>query len=107
MPAIKNIYWQALAHAAGVTAYIFLVIKLITIVGKYSPETKVPVLGPMIFLLVFVLSAAITASLVLGRPLLYYLDGKKTEGVKMFLATIGWLAVILAGGVLFVVKFYF
>lgn len=49
--------------------------------------------SPIAFLMLLVLSAAITASLVLGKPILMYMDGNKQEAVKMFLYTLGWLAV--------------
>ena len=47
--------------------------------------------GPITFLMLFILSAAITGSLVLGKPVLMYLNGNKSEAVKLFLYTIGWL----------------
>ena len=49
--------------------------------------------APIAFLTLFVLSAAITGSLVIGKPSLMYLNGQKTEAVKLFLHTISWLAV--------------
>jgi hypothetical protein len=51
--------------------------------------------SPIIFLTLFVLSAAITSSLILGKPILLFLNGEKTEAVRLFLYTIGWLAVAL------------
>lgn len=51
--------------------------------------------GPVIFLMLFVLSAAIVGALVLGRPILLYLDGAKSEALKFFGYTLGWLFVIL------------
>jgi len=50
--------------------------------------------GPIAFLLLFVLSAAITGSLILGRPIILYLEKDKTEAIKLFLYTIGWLFLI-------------
>jgi len=47
--------------------------------------------GPAAFLLLFILSAAVTGSLILGKPILMYLDGKKAEALKLFLYTLGWL----------------
>jgi hypothetical protein len=47
--------------------------------------------SPIAFLLLFVSSALITSSLVLGRPIYLYFDGKKEEAVKFLLYTIGWL----------------
>lgn len=48
---------------------------------------------PLAMLLLFVLSASIVSALILGKPILLYLEGKKTEGVKMFLYSVGWLFV--------------
>ena len=50
-------------------------------------------LGPVAFLLLFVLSAAITGALILGRPVVLYLENRKLEAVKLFLYTVGWLFV--------------
>lgn len=45
-------------------------------------------------LLLLILSATVTGSLVLGRPILWYLDGKKKEAVSLFVATVGFLFLI-------------
>jgi hypothetical protein len=50
------------------------------------------VFAPIAILMLFVLSAAIVGALVLGRPILLYLEGKKSEALKMFGYTLGWLA---------------
>lgn len=50
-------------------------------------------LGPVAFLLLFILSAAVTGALILGRPVLLYLENQKTEAVRLFIYTIGWLVV--------------
>ncbi|HTW96676.1 MAG TPA: hypothetical protein VMD74_03425, partial [Candidatus Methylomirabilis sp.] len=63
--------------------------------GKIFGEMK-DLLGPITFLLLFVLSAAITGSLALGRPILLFLENRKVEAIKMFLYTIGWLFIITA-----------
>lgn len=52
-------------------------------------------LGPIVFLLLFVLSAAITGTLVLGRPIILYLENRKADAIKLFIYTIGWLFVII------------
>jgi hypothetical protein len=48
--------------------------------------------GPIAFLSLFVLSAAVTGSLVVGQPALTYVNGDKTGAVKLFIYTLGWLA---------------
>lgn len=52
---------------------------------------KKSILIPVTMLMLFVVSAAIVGTLVFGRPALLYLDGKKTEALKMFGYTLGWL----------------
>lgn len=51
-------------------------------------------LTPLIFLMLFVLSASIVGALVLGRPILLYIDGKKHEALSFFFGTIGWLMLL-------------
>jgi len=82
-------------HALGVGVYVAIVATFMRhgeqIFGKMNN-----LLGPMAFLLMFVLSAAVTSALVLGRPILFYLDNKKAEAVKLFGYTLGWLFVLIA-----------
>lgn len=51
-------------------------------------------LAPAAFLLLFVLSAAITGALALGRPVVLYFENFKREAVKLFFYTTGWLLAI-------------
>jgi hypothetical protein len=44
--------------------------------------------------MLFVLSATIVGSLVLGRPILLHLEGKKNEALRFFGYTVGWLAIL-------------
>lgn len=50
------------------------------------------ILAPLAMLMLFVISATIVGTLVLGRPALLYMNGQKSEGLKMFAYTLGWLA---------------
>ena len=52
------------------------------------------VLDGVAILLLFVISATIVGFLILGRPLLMYLDSLKKESIKLFTYTIGWLVII-------------
>jgi len=47
---------------------------------------------PIAVLLLFTLSAIVVGGLVLGKPLMLYLDGKKKEAVTLFFQMIAWLA---------------
>lgn len=61
---------------------------------------------PAVMLLLFVLSAAITGALVLGKPILLYTENKKSEALKLFFYTIGCMAfiTIVVLGVLALIK---
>ena len=84
----------ALWNSLGIAVYIVLVALFMQngerIFGKVDG-----LLGPIAILLLFVLSAAITGTLALGRPVLLFLENRKAEAVRMFLYTIGWLFVII------------
>jgi hypothetical protein len=81
---------QSLAYSVGVVIYIFLVALLMTngqrLFGKVDN-----VISGVAMLLLFVFSAAVTGSLIFGKPILMYLDGAKKEAVKMLIYTIIWL----------------
>lgn len=47
-------------------------------------------------LLLFVISAAVMGFVILGKPLMMYLDGFKKEALKLFYLTIAWLVLIAA-----------
>ena len=86
-------------HAVGVVFYILLV-ALIMSNGEKIGGKMDKLFGPVAFLLLFTFSAAVTGSLVLGRPILWYLDGQKKEAVKLFIWVLGWmflLTVIIFG----------
>jgi membrane-bound inhibitor of C-type lysozyme len=101
MPKSKLIL-TSLLHAAGVAAYIFLVALLMQnaeiIVGKMDNY-----FSPVAFLLLFVLSAAITGSLTLGRSILWYIDGRKKEALQLFFYILGWLFLFML--LIFAVQF--
>ncbi len=82
-------------HALGTAIYVGLVASLLF----YSPNIfasspKETVLIPIAMLMLFVVSALITGSLVLGRPIMWYLDGKKKEAVSLLMTTAGFLIII-------------
>ncbi|MDZ4216710.1 MAG: hypothetical protein U1C97_00130, partial [Candidatus Gracilibacteria bacterium] len=51
---------------------------------------------PMAMLMLFIVSASITGSLVLGKPLLLAMKGKTKEGLILLLTTVLFLAIITA-----------
>ncbi|MFC1656456.1 hypothetical protein ACFL14_00605 [Patescibacteria group bacterium] len=77
-------------HSVGVLFYIFCVAMLMNygdqIFGKMDN-----ILGPIAFLLLFVISALIVSMLVLGKPIILYLDQKKKEAIELLIYTVAWL----------------
>lgn len=57
-------------------------------------------LAPVAFLLLFVISAAITGILVLGKPAILFYEGNKKEAIRLLLLTLSWLVFYL--GIIFI-----
>jgi len=86
----KKLAIYALINSVGVFIYTAAVATIMLngekIFGKMQTLT-----GSIAFLMLFVLSATIVGALVLGRPILFYLDGLKKEAVKLFIYTVSFL----------------
>lgn len=81
----------SLASSLGVVLYVSGVVWIMSNGEKLFGEPD-GFRGPLALLLLFVLSAAITGSLVFGYPVWQFLDGKKKEAFKSF----GWNLAFLA-----------
>ena len=81
MPNSKLIT-RALLHSLGVLIYVLLIAAFL-FNGKNIFGKEDNFLMPTAMLLLLVLSAAVTGSLVLGKPILLYWDNKKTEAIKL------------------------
>lgn len=77
---------MAILDSLGVAVYVFLVSLIMNYGSKIFGEKDTAV-TPVAVLLLFVLSALVTSGLVLGRPVMLYLDGRKKEGVKLLVYT--------------------
>jgi hypothetical protein len=91
----NKILKHAILNALGTVLYIAAIVSLVfyapKIVGSNGPDT---VLIPIGMLCLLVLSAALTGFLVFGRPVLWYLDGKKKEALSLLAWTLGVLLAI-------------
>jgi hypothetical protein len=83
----KHIIKHALANSLWTVLYIFLIGTFF-----YNAQSMFgdghSLLIPVVMLLLFVFSAALTGGLILGRPLLWYLDGKKKEALTLLSYTL-------------------
>jgi len=84
---------SSMLHSLSVLVYILAVAFFFNHANQwFGKEDKF--LTPVAALMLFVLSAAVTGSLVMAKPVLLYLDGQKSDAVKFFLLTLGWLLIL-------------
>lgn len=88
---------NSILHSLGHAILVFLYISGIALFMSngeaiFGGEPK-DLWVPIIMLTLFVLSATIVGALVLGRPILLCVEGRKTEALRFFGYTISWLFV--------------
>jgi len=82
-----NLLKRGLLNSLGVVAYIGLLVPIMSNGEKIFGAEDHRWLSPLVFLLLFIVSALVTSSLVLAKPLMLYLDGQKKEAVKLLFYT--------------------
>jgi len=85
----------SLLHALAVIAYIVIVVFIINSMGPVFEDQSDDFWTPVLFLMLFVVSAAITGTLVLGRPAYLYFNDQKKESIQFLVYTICWLFVFM------------
>ena len=96
---MKSFLIVGLLQAVGLAAYCMLVAAFMqALVGAFPRGPSI--LGVTLLLLLFVFSAVISGSIVLGYPASLVLRGSIREAVYTVVATVGWTAVLLLGVVL-------
>lgn len=83
-----------LINALAASAYIFLVVSVMTFVTKPLQNQPDTFFAPITVLFVLTLSVAVMAFLFFYQPLLLFIDGKKKEAVNLFAKTVGIFAII-------------
>lgn len=81
---------MSFVHSGGVLVYIAIVATIMNNSERLFGQMT-GYLGPIAFLLLFTLSALVVGALILGKPLILYLDGHKKEAIALLGATAGWL----------------
>lgn len=94
----KNIIKNAIINAVLTSAYVGMLVSLIFYAPKVikNSDGNNTILIPIAMLLLFVFSAGLTGSLVLGRPILWYMEGRKKEAIHLLAWTLGTLLIIVA-----------
>jgi len=85
-------------EAAGLVAYVALVVTFMQNMKNLfdGPSNGSEMVIGIIMILLFVTSALISASIMLGYPALLFMNGKGKTALKIVLQSIGWLIVFFA-----------
>jgi len=90
---------RGLLNSLGVVIYIGLLVPIMNNGSKWFGEKDNPWLTPMLVLLLFIFSALVTASLVIVKPVMLYLDGAKKEALRLLFYTgaslFAWLVILM------------
>ena len=90
----KNLIARAFINALGVAVYVTALAWFMTSLEKWFESDPRTWLAPAFFLILFIISASITGSLVLLKPILLYVEGEKKNALYLFLYTLLFLAVL-------------
>lgn len=84
----SEIIKYAIINALSTALYIIIIVLSINYFGHTLQKTPDTIIIPMGMLMLFVFSAALTGTLVLGRPTMWYLDNRKKEAIQLLLSTL-------------------
>ncbi|AKM81280.1 MAG: hypothetical protein UT13_C0001G0319 [Candidatus Pacebacteria bacterium GW2011_GWF2_38_9] len=85
-----------LINALSASAYIVLVVLIMNFLSSNLRDKPDTFGAPLIFLLMFTLSAAVMGYLFLYQPFQLFIEGKKKEAVSLFVKTMGIFAAFTA-----------
>jgi len=85
----------AAANSLGTAAYIYLISLIMNNGERIFGSVDNKMVAPVAFLLLFVFSALVTGALILGKPVMMYLDGQKKESLKLLFYTGGGLLILM------------
>jgi hypothetical protein len=81
-------------NALSASAYIILVVSVMTFVTQPLKDKPDTFFAPITILFVLTLSVAVMAFLFFYQPLQLFIEGKKKEAINLFIKTVGIFAVI-------------
>jgi hypothetical protein len=90
----KKAIVYGLGLALGEVVYVILVALFMRYASQHF-ATGPNIFGMAAFLMIFVLSAAVSGALILGKPVLLYLENKKREALELFGIILGWIFIFL------------
>ncbi|MFA5211062.1 MAG: hypothetical protein WC414_00980 [Patescibacteria group bacterium] len=84
----NKLWLWSLAGSAGTIIYIMLVVWFMGQAEHGLFEGQSFFLAPVMMLTLFVFSALVTGSLILGKPIMLYVDNEKKTAIKMLVTTV-------------------
>ena len=100
---MREITRYALLDSIGTALYIILIVSFMNLGVQGVLGRKETILIPIAMLMLFVFSAAFTGMLVFGRPIMWYLDGKKRQAVSLIFYTLGFFLIMAIIAILFMI----
>ena len=91
---MNKILKTAALNAILTALYIILIASFLFYAQKFLGQKPDTVLAPIVMLCLLVFSASVTGLLIFGKPVLWYLDGKKKEAITLLIYTLGVFLVI-------------
>lgn len=92
----KNILGYAFFHAVLAVLYVAgIAAIMLNLEHAFGPEKGI--LTPVVFLLLFVTSAAVMGMLLFVRPMVWYLEGLKKEAIQLAVSTVAFLVLFITG----------
>ncbi len=81
-----------LINALSASAYIILVVTVMTMVTQPMNNKPDTIFAPITMLFLLTLSVTVMAYLFFYQPLLMFIEGKKKEAINLFIKTVGIFA---------------
>ena len=86
---MKGVIKYAVINSLGTAAYVVFVVSLIFSLGNKFSGGDETIFIPIAMLMLLVFSVAFVGSLIFGRPIIWYLNGKKKEALSLLFYTMG------------------
>jgi len=92
---MKKITKHSLINASATALYIIIVSTFIYSLSNFAPDEKKTILIPIAMLMLLVFSVALVGTLIFGKPILWFLEGKKKEALKLLVYTLAILLILV------------
>ena len=90
----NNLFRRAFLNALGVAVYTVAFAYFVNNLQQWFGPEPAGWLSFAMMIMIFIISACVTGSLVLLKPILLYLEGQKKEAVHLFAYTLLFLIVL-------------